>query len=72
MKPVLILQHLNADGPAYLLTWLQRAGVPAVIVNSEAGQAFPERIHDYAALAVLGGEMGVKRRPAVVAPGRAP
>jgi GMP synthase-like glutamine amidotransferase len=57
MKPVLILQHLTQDGPAYLQTWLQRAGVPAVVVNSEAGEAFPDNVDGYAALAVLGGEM---------------
>jgi GMP synthase-like glutamine amidotransferase len=57
MKPVLILQHLSQDGPAYLQTWLQRNGVPAAVFNSEAGQAFPQQIDDYAALAVLGGEM---------------
>ena len=57
MKPVLILQHLTQDGPAYLQTWLQRAGVPAVVVNSEAGDAFPGSVDAYAALAVLGGEM---------------
>ena len=57
MKPVLILQHLTQDGPAYLQTWLQRAGVPAVVVNSEAGETFPDSVDAYAALAVLGGEM---------------
>jgi GMP synthase (glutamine-hydrolysing) len=57
MKPVLILQHLNQDGPAYLRTWLEREGVPYEVVNSEAGQAFPARIGGYRALAVLGGEM---------------
>jgi GMP synthase-like glutamine amidotransferase len=58
MRPVLILQHLTQDGPAYLQTWLQRTGVPSVVFNSEAGQAFPHRIDGYSALAVLGGEMG--------------
>jgi GMP synthase (glutamine-hydrolysing) len=57
MKPVLILQHLHADGPAYLATWLRRQRVPFRVFNTEAGQAFPERVADYSALAVLGGEM---------------
>ncbi len=57
MKPVLILQHLNGDGPAYLRTWLEREGRPFSIFNTEAGQAFPQRMADYSALAVLGGEM---------------
>jgi GMP synthase (glutamine-hydrolysing) len=57
MKPVLILQHLHADGPAYLESWLRREGQPFEVVNTEAGQHFPGSVRDYAALAVLGGEM---------------
>lgn len=57
MKPVLILQHLHADGPAYLQTWLRREGQPFEVLNTEAGQEFPSSARDYAALAVLGGEM---------------
>jgi GMP synthase-like glutamine amidotransferase len=57
MKPVLILQHLSGDGPAYLGTWLRRAGVPAAVFNTELGQEFPRSIRGHAALAVLGGEM---------------
>ena len=57
MKPVLILQHLDADGPAYLATWLQREGQPYDVFNAQAGQAFPADIARYGALAVLGGEM---------------
>lgn len=57
MQPVLILQHLNADGPAYLATWLQAQGLPFDLRNSQAGQAFPPRLQGYGALAILGGEM---------------
>lgn len=57
MKPVLILQHLDADGPAYLAAWLQREGQPYEVFNAEAGQAYPADIARYGALAVLGGEM---------------
>lgn len=57
MKPVLILQHLSADGPAYFGTWLQRQGVPFEVRNSEAGDRFPDHLREHAALAVLGGEM---------------
>jgi GMP synthase-like glutamine amidotransferase len=55
--PVLILQHLSRDGPAYLATWLQRAGVPFEVHNTEAGDEFPDTLDGYRALAVLGGEM---------------
>lgn len=57
MKPVLILQHLNGDGPAYLQCWLRREGVPFELRNSEAGEVFPEHTDGHSALAVLGGEM---------------
>lgn len=57
MKPVLVLQHLSADGPAFFGTWLQRQGVPFTVCNTEAGQAYPERMDAFSALAVLGGEM---------------
>jgi GMP synthase (glutamine-hydrolysing) len=58
MKPVLILQHLHQDGPAYLATWLRSRGRTFHVFNTEAGQAFPDSVTGYSALAVLGGEMG--------------
>ena len=57
MKPVLILQNLSADGPAYLGTWLDRRAVPRRVFNNQAGQTFPEDLSPYGALALLGGEM---------------
>lgn len=57
MKPLLVLQHLSGDGPAYLADWLRRQGVPVDVRNSEAGDGFPEHIDPFAALVVLGGEM---------------
>jgi hypothetical protein len=40
MKPVLILQHLSADGPAYLGSWLEREGQPFDVFDSERGAAY--------------------------------
>ena len=57
MKPVLILQHLSADGPGYFGRWLERQGITFDVRNTEAGQAYPTDLADHAALAVLGGEM---------------
>jgi len=57
VKPVLVLQNLDGDGPAYLATWLRRAGVAFEVFNTQAGQAYPESIAGYRALALLGGEM---------------
>lgn len=57
MKPVLVLQHLSTDGPGYLGTWLDAHHVPWEVRNTDAGEAYPERIDGYGALAILGGEM---------------
>lgn len=56
MKPVLILQHLHADGPAHLAKWLKAHDRPFDLRNTEAGDAFPREIDHFAGLAVLGGE----------------
>jgi GMP synthase-like glutamine amidotransferase len=58
MQPVLILQHLDEDGPAYLGRWLAERGIAVEVRNTQAGQGYPAGIDGYAALAVLGGEMG--------------
>lgn len=57
MKPVLILQHVDNDGPAYLGTWLSRQAVGLELRNTGAGQDFPASLEGYSALAVLGGPM---------------
>ena len=57
MKPVLVLQHLSSDGPAYLATWMHRRHVPFEVRNADAGETYPEHMDAYSALAVLGGEM---------------
>jgi GMP synthase-like glutamine amidotransferase len=57
VKPILILQHLNNDGPAYLRTWLQEQGLSFDLRNTEAGDEYPEGMSGHSALAVLGGEM---------------
>jgi GMP synthase (glutamine-hydrolysing) len=57
MKPILILQHLTSDGPAYLASWLQRQGRTFEVRNTEAGDTYPAHMDGYSALAVLGGEM---------------
>lgn len=59
MKPVLVLQHMESDGPGYLATWLRAQGQGFEVFNSAAGQAFPSAMDGYGALAVLGGEMSV-------------
>lgn len=57
MRPVLILQHWSPDGPAYLATWLREQGVDFEVRNTEAGDAYPDDLGGFGALAILGGEM---------------
>jgi GMP synthase-like glutamine amidotransferase len=57
VKPVLVLQHLSADGPAYLGDWLRARGIAHEVLNSEAGDRWPASVESYGALAVLGGGM---------------
>jgi GMP synthase-like glutamine amidotransferase len=57
MRPVLVLQHLDADGPAYLGDWLRAQGIAADVRNAQAGDRFPQGIDGHSALVVLGGEM---------------
>lgn len=57
MKPVLVLQHMSGDSPAYLGTWLGAHDVPFALCDSGAGQAFPHDLGGFGALALLGGEM---------------
>lgn len=58
MKPVLILQHLSGDGPAFLAQWLGSRGLPFVVSNAQSGALPPATLQGYGALAILGGEMG--------------
>jgi GMP synthase-like glutamine amidotransferase len=57
MDPVLILQFMDNDGPAYLGTWLQRCGIASEVRLATASRGFPACIEGYSALAVLGGSM---------------
>lgn len=57
MKPVLILQHMHHDGPAYLARWLSAQGVPFELCDAAAQTPFPSDMAAHGALAVLGGAM---------------
>lgn len=59
MGPVLILQFMADDGPAYLGTWLRRQGIAFDLRLAANAPTFPERIDSYRALALLGGAMSV-------------
>lgn len=55
---VLVLQHTLEDGPGHLGIWLDRQRVVWQAPCAQAGQAYPDSVAGYAALAVLGGEWG--------------
>ncbi|HEY6135854.1 MAG TPA: type 1 glutamine amidotransferase [Rubrivivax sp.] len=55
--PVLVLQNLSSDGPAYLGRWLRDHHVAHRVLDTEAGDAYPQHIDGYGALALLGGAM---------------
>jgi len=52
---VLVLQHLNDDGPGYLGQWLDEQGVRWRVCCAEAGEAYPASVRGFRGLAVLGG-----------------
>ena len=52
---VLVLQHLNEDGPGYLGQWLDEQGVRWQVRCTEAGDAYPASVMGFKGLAVLGG-----------------
>lgn len=57
MSPVLILQFMENDAPAYLGTWLAEHGIASDLRLATASGGFPQRIDGYSALALLGGAM---------------
>jgi GMP synthase-like glutamine amidotransferase len=52
---VLVLQHLNEDGPGYLGQWLDEQGLRWQVLCTEAGDAYPASVAGFKGLAVLGG-----------------
>ena len=52
---VLVLQHLNEDGPGFLGQWLDEQGVRWRVCCTEAGEAYPASVEGFKGLAVLGG-----------------
>lgn len=52
---VLVLQHLQEDGPGHLGDWLTAQGVRWRVLCTEAGDAYPASVRGCRGLAVLGG-----------------
>lgn len=59
MKPVVILRHLDCEGPGYLATFLDRDNIPYRVVAIDKGESPPLDITDLGALVLMGGPMSV-------------
>ena len=58
MKPVLILQNANNDGPDYFEDYLATHEIPFQIVNAAQGQSLPKGLVGYSGFGLMGGPMG--------------
>ncbi len=52
---VLVLQHLNDDGPGFLGQWLGEQGLRWQVRCAEVGEAYPASVAGFKGLVVLGG-----------------
>ena len=58
MKPIVICRFAPHEGPGYFATYLERARLPARVVELDAGEPLPD-VNDIAGLAMMGGPMSV-------------
>jgi GMP synthase-like glutamine amidotransferase len=59
MRPVLVIEHTEGDGPGHFGEWLAARGRPMTLVRVHAGDAVPATVDGHAGLCVLGGPMSV-------------
>ncbi len=59
MKPVVILRHLDCEGPGYLATFLDRDNIPYRVVAIDKGESPPADVTDVGGLVLMGGPMSV-------------
>jgi len=58
MNPVLVFQHIDCEGPAYLGSFLDGREIPYRVIRTDRGEGVPETI-DAPALVFMGGPMSV-------------
>ena len=56
-RPVLVVQHLEPEGPARITDALDRADQPVDVVRVDLGEPLPEDLSAHAGLVVMGGPM---------------
>ena len=59
MKPVLVLQHVDCEGPGYLQDFLDARGLASRLLRVYAGEPVPADCSGFAGLVFLGGPMSV-------------
>lgn len=59
MLPVVIIRHVEHEGPGYLQAVLNRFEVPVINVNVDKGDEIPDSYHNISGLVLMGGPMSV-------------
>jgi GMP synthase-like glutamine amidotransferase len=59
MKPVAIFRHAATEGPGYFATYLDRHGVPWIVIRIDEGEPVPGAAGPYSGLVFMGGPMSV-------------
>jgi len=59
MKPIAIFRHIDCEGPGYLASVLTRYELNYQLICIDAGDAVPDKLHDFSALVFMGGSMSV-------------
>ncbi len=59
MDPVLVIKHVEAEGPGLLGEFLQARGLSLRVVELEKGESIPESLNGFSAVISMGGPMGV-------------
>lgn len=59
MQPILIVTHVDHEGPGYLAQVLDRNAIPYSLVAIGQGHALPERPDHFSGLVFMGGPMSV-------------
>ncbi|MFQ5862752.1 MAG: type 1 glutamine amidotransferase [Candidatus Brocadiales bacterium] len=58
-KPILIIKHIDIEGPGTLGDFMEKSKIPYQVVNAFLEDSYIEEPGDYSAVVTLGGPMGV-------------
>ncbi len=57
MEPVLIIRHVEHEGPGYLREILNRENIPIRMIKIDKGEHLPDSVNDISGLVLIGGPM---------------